>query len=131
MAQRGGKREGSGRPAGAKNKRTAAIEAAALVVVERFKAEVPMAFDGDGVAFLQVVYRDPGQPIELRLDAAKAASRYERPALAATLTRDMTPVPATQAEGDQRIQALLRKGLGHVAVERESIDAGVGGTEPD
>jgi hypothetical protein len=128
---RGGKREGSGRPSGAKNKRTAAIEAAAQAVAERFKTEVPTAFDGDGVAFLQVVYRDPDQPIELRLDAAKAASRYERPALAATLTRDMTPVPATQAEADQRIQALLRKGLGHVAVERESIDASVGGAEPD
>ena len=49
---RGGKRAGSGRPAGAKNKRTVAVEAAARAVAERFKAEVPTAFEGDGVAYL-------------------------------------------------------------------------------
>jgi hypothetical protein len=100
-------------------------------VAIRFKAEVPAAFDGDGVAFLQVVYRDPAQPIELRLDAAKAASRFERPALAATLTRDMTPVPATQAEADARIQMLLQKGLAHVAVDGSAIGAIAGGAESD
>jgi hypothetical protein len=89
---RGGKREGAGRPIGRKNKRTAAAEAAALVVAARFKAEVPTAFDGDGVAFLQVVYRDPGQPIEVRIDAAKAAARFERPQLAAVMTNDASNI---------------------------------------
>ena len=64
---RGGKREGAGRPSGARNKRTRAVEAAMEVVREKFEAAVPAAFEGDGVAFLQVVYRDPANPIEVRI----------------------------------------------------------------
>jgi hypothetical protein len=96
---------------GAKNKRTVAVETAMQVVAERFRAEVPAAFDGDGVAYLQTVYRDPHQPTELRMDAAAKAARYERPALAATLTRDVTPA-RDPAAMDERIAELLRKGLG-------------------
>jgi hypothetical protein len=94
---RGGKRDGAGRPTGAKNRRTVAVETAMQVVAERFKAEVPMAFDGDGVAYLQTVYRDPQQPTVLRIDAAVKAARYERPALAATLTKDLTPMAEAEA----------------------------------
>src|ERR1700742_1237891 len=72
-----------GRVKGTPNRRTAAVEAAARAVAERFKAEVPTAFDGDGVAYLQTVYRDPSAPQELRLDAAAKAARFERPTLAA------------------------------------------------
>jgi hypothetical protein len=43
---------------------------------------MPASFDGDAHAFLQVLYRDETKPVELRLDAAKAAIRYEKPALA-------------------------------------------------
>jgi hypothetical protein len=113
---RGGKREGSGRPKGAKNKRTVAVEAAMQVVTAKFKDAVPEAFDGDSVAYMQTVYRDPSFPVELRLDAAAKAARFERPALAATLTRDVTPMPTTPAAVDQRIAELLRKGMGAVAV---------------
>jgi hypothetical protein len=91
---RGGKREGAGRPLGAKNRRTAAVEAAMQSVAAKFLAEVPQAFDGDGVAYLQTVYRDPALPVDVRIDAAAKAARYERPALAATLTRDITAPPA-------------------------------------
>ena len=117
----GGRREGAGRPKGAKNKRTIAVEAAATEVAQRFQVEVPNSFDGDSVAFLQLVYRDPTQPMELRVDCAKAASRFERPALQATLIRDATPTPATRAEADQRIRQLLEKGLSHAAIV--TIDA--------
>jgi hypothetical protein len=72
-----------GRVKGTPNRRTAAVEAAARAVAERFKAEVPTAFEGDGVAYLQIVYRDPHQPTELRMDAAARAARFERPTLAA------------------------------------------------
>jgi len=41
LRMHGGKREGSGRPMGAKNKRTVAVEAAMQTVAERFKAEIP------------------------------------------------------------------------------------------
>ena|SRR5689334_11811252 len=112
---RGGRREGAGRPLGAKNKRTAAIEQAMQVVAEKLKEAVPEAFDGDGVCFMQSVYRDPSFPVELRLDAASKAARFERPALAATLTRDVTLAASPEAR-DARIRELLLKGLGNVAV---------------
>ena len=70
---------------GARNKRTVAVEQAMQVVAERLKEVVPGAFEGDGVAYMQSVYRDPSFPPELRLDAAAKAARFERPALAATL----------------------------------------------
>jgi len=67
---RGGAREGAGRPKGAKNQRTVAVEQAMQVMAEKLKQVVPDAFEGDGVAYLQTVYRDPHQPTELRMDAA-------------------------------------------------------------
>ena len=39
-------------------------------------------FGGDALTLLQLTYRDRTRPIELRLEAAKAAIRYEKPALA-------------------------------------------------
>ena len=43
---------------------------------------MPDAFTGDAHAFLMLVYKDPRQPMELRLEAAGKAIRYEKPALA-------------------------------------------------
>ena len=40
------------------------------------------AFEGDVLAYLMSVYKDPSKPENVRIDAAKAAIRYERPALA-------------------------------------------------
>ena len=40
------------------------------------------AFEGDALAYLMSVYKDPSKPENVRIDAAKAAIRYERPALA-------------------------------------------------
>ena len=80
---RGGRREGAGRPSGAKGKRTVAVEQAMQVVADKLKQAVPDAFEGDGVAYMQSVYRDPSFSQELRLDAAAKAARYERPALSA------------------------------------------------
>jgi hypothetical protein len=41
-------------------------------------------FKGDAHAFLMMVYKDPSLPLALRLDAAKAAITFEKPALVAT-----------------------------------------------
>ncbi len=76
-----------GRPTGMKNKRTLAVEAAMRAAAAALNETVPGAFDGDAHAFLMAVYKDPSRPIELRVDAAKAAVRYEKPALASV---DMT-----------------------------------------
>jgi hypothetical protein len=104
---RGGKREGAGRPTSSKNRRTVTVETAMQIVAERFKAEVPMAFDGDGVAYLQTVYRDPQQPTEFRMDAAAKAARYERPALAAPLTKDVTMAVTEAPDSRPPIGAFL------------------------
>lgn len=39
---------------------------------------------GDAHALLKLVYSDPRYPMELRIDAAKSAVRFERPALLAS-----------------------------------------------
>jgi hypothetical protein len=41
------------------------------------------AFEGDAHALLMAVYKDTTQPVELRLEAARAAIGYEKPRLAA------------------------------------------------
>jgi hypothetical protein len=82
-SMRGGRREGAGRPKGAKNQRTVAVEQAMQVVAEKLRQSVPNAFEGDGVAYMQSIYRDPSFSQELRLDAAAKAARFERPTLAA------------------------------------------------
>lgn len=71
-----------GRPKGAKNKHTKER----LEKIERDAKEIAetigvTAFDGDAHAFLMTVYKDEAQPLELRLDAAKAAVGYEKPKL--------------------------------------------------
>jgi len=40
------------------------------------------AFEGDALAYLASIYKNPAKPDNLRMDAAKVAIRYERPALA-------------------------------------------------
>ena len=46
------------------------------------------AFEGDALAYLISIYKDPLKPENLRIDAAKAAIRYERPAIAPVERRD-------------------------------------------
>ena len=72
-----------GRPPGSKNKRTAAIKDAVAAAAVRLEAEIPEAFVGDAHAFLMTIYKDPRHPIELRVDAAAKAIRFEKPTLAA------------------------------------------------
>ena len=78
--------------------------------MERFQVKTPEAFQGNALALLQMVYRTQSLPLEVRLDAASKAIRFETPALGATLVRDVTP-PASPSELDKRITELLQKGL--------------------
>ena len=43
----------------------------------------PDAFEGDALGLLQLIYKNISWPIELRIDAARAAIPYERPRLSA------------------------------------------------
>ena len=76
-----GERRG-GRTKGTPNKRTAALEEAvqleAQVLAEALGED---CFPGDAHALLLAVYKDKRNPVELRVDAAKAALPYEKPRL--------------------------------------------------
>lgn len=52
------------------------------------------AFEGDAHALLMVVYKDPSKEMALRIDAAKAAIRYEKPALSTIEARVEATVDA-------------------------------------
>ncbi len=77
-----------GRAKGTPNRRTQEMINAARETALRVLGED--AFAGDAHALLQMVYRDPNQPIELRVDAAKAAIGYESPRLQAIDARVTT-----------------------------------------
>src|SRR5579872_3131387 len=76
-----GERRG-GRSKGTPNKRTAALaeatERAAQVLAEELGED---CFPGDAHSLLMAVYKDKRNPVELRVDAAKAAAPYEKPRL--------------------------------------------------
>jgi hypothetical protein len=48
----------------------------------RLAANIPEGFAGNAHGLLVAIYKDAARPIEVRLDAAKAAVRFERPVLA-------------------------------------------------
>lgn len=77
----GGRRPGAGRPKGAVDRRSAAVVKAGEEAAARLTEAIPEAFRGDAHALLMVVYKDTSLPLPLRVDAAKAALRYEKPAL--------------------------------------------------
>ena len=92
----GGKREGAGRKPGARNKRTEAAFEAAEKAAAAIEEHVPGAFAGDAHALLMAVYKDPKHEWALRIDAAKAAVRYEKPALSsveATMSGELRTGP--------------------------------------
>ena len=72
---------GSGRKKGSKNKRTIQLEK--LIAEQAAKLEVltQKPFDGDAHSLLQLAYKDTSLPMADRLEAAKAAIRFEKPAL--------------------------------------------------
>lgn len=80
---RGGKRAGAGRPVGSTDERTERRRAATAEKAKEIEAALGTdAFDGDAHALLMSVYRDTSQPMDVRVDAAKAAVPYEKPRLA-------------------------------------------------
>lgn len=78
------RRRALGRPVGSQGKKTKNLENSIIrsrVVAERLIGS--LAFEGDALAYLCTIYKDPEQTQEVRIDAAKAALPYERPRLAA------------------------------------------------
>ena len=91
MAKNGGKRAGAGRPNGAKNKRTKKREQDAARAAAAIEAVIPEAFAGDAHAYLMTIYKDPTKDDAVRMDAAKAAIRYELPTFSPVEQRSSKP----------------------------------------
>jgi hypothetical protein len=79
-----GRPKTGGRKRGTPNKWTVARERAVAGAARKITAALgDDAFQGDAHALLMAVYKDPRQPVQLRLEAARAAIAYEKPRLAA------------------------------------------------
>jgi hypothetical protein len=94
-----------GRQKGTPNKRTAAREQAVAEMARAIADVIPEAFQGNVHAFLMAIYKDPEMPIEMRIDAAKKAIHFEKPALAAVessnvlrLVNDVSEEPMSEEE---------------------------------
>ena len=104
-----GERRG-GRQMGSRNRRTIELEQATAAAAAKVEAVIPGAFHGDPVEYLMTVYKDPSVAEATRIDAAKAAAPYIRPALARqeiTMDADVTQrvisaEPMTLADWEDR-----------------------------
>ena len=92
-----GKKTGNprGRPPGAKNKRTREREIALAEAAVKLREVMGDTFEGDAHALMTMLYQDQSLPLELRLDAAKAAAPYERPKLS-SVEHTKPPIDLTE-----------------------------------
>jgi hypothetical protein len=81
MAMAAGRKTG-GRTKGTPNKRSAARQKSLEEMRKILSDKIPNSFKGDAHTFLVAVYVDQDLPLQLRIDAAKAAIGYEKPKLA-------------------------------------------------
>jgi hypothetical protein len=75
---------GPGRPKGSKNRRTVTLEAGMTIAAARLNELLPDVKTLDAHSLLIAIYSDPEMPVAVRLEAARAALRVEKPALQAT-----------------------------------------------
>ena len=85
---------GPGRPKGSKNTRTKVLGEAMTIAAARLSELLPDVKALDAHSLLIAIYSDPEMPIAIRLEAARAALRVEKPAL-----------QATQVSGELTLQA--------------------------
>ena len=104
-------RKTGGRRAGVPNKRTAKRRDVLAQVVQEVVQHTPGRFRGDAHQFLRLVYTDPSIPLDVRLDAAKSAIRFEKPALSASaVTVDNSPQQQMLARmTDVQLLGMLRQ----------------------
>ena len=101
-----------GRKKGVKNKRTRRIESAARRLLEDAKGVLgdqgAKLFEGDAHALMVLTYKNPELPLDVRMDAAKAAIRFEKPAFTQTAV-DLSVRPGLRAEdlSDDELLAII------------------------
>jgi hypothetical protein len=88
-------RKTGGRLKGSKNKRTLERERATQEAARQISAAIKGAFEGDAHDLLMAVYKDPDQPLHVRIDAAKAALPYEKPRVLAEPKKPEGPMHFT------------------------------------
>jgi hypothetical protein len=135
MSDHGGRRPGAGRPKGADSPHTklrrAAVREVKAKAIAQLKIEHPAdAFDGDSIDFLRCVYRNPDFDISVRIDAAKAAARFERPTLTALAVKTVDPKAATADAIEGRVMELLTRGLKNAQADTGRTIEGALGSEP-
>lgn len=64
---------------------------------------IPEAFEGDGHALMVAIYKDPRLPLDMRLDAASKAARYEKPQLQAIEHSGNQDKPVQQVTRIERV----------------------------
>ena len=117
-----------GRKAGTPNKRTVALRMATDLAAEKIEAALgDDAFTGDAHALLVSVYKDPRQPIGLRMEAAKAAIGYEKPRLAAI---EMKEVDDLESLSTEELEAIAAGEAPLPAGKSASKGGGIGGERP-
>jgi len=107
-------RKTGGRQKGSRNRAMLTIERAAAVTAAMVRGGLVDVFSGDAHALLMLVYKDQTQEMPLRIDAAKAAIRYEKPALS-SVTMDAL------VRGDPR-KLTDEELAGHIGAGRPRID---------
>ena len=95
-----------GRQKGSRNRRTIAlengVETVAAVITESLGIS---AFDGDAHAFLMAVYKNTNLETGIRVDAAKAAIRFEKPALTSAEVKSETTIRYVARVPDKSVDA--------------------------
>lgn len=110
-----GERRG-GRQKGVPNKSTRERQEAMEAAQAAIAAVNPEAFQGDAHALLMAVYKDPAQEWNLRIDAAKAAIKFEKPALSsveAKVSHSLEDMPDDQLDAAIRDAATAAGLLAH------------------
>ena len=120
-----------GRVKGTPNKQELPLARALREAREKAEREVATDPNCDAHSLLRAVYLDPAQPIEVRIDAAKAAIGYELPKLNAIDARiDAVSHPEGAADLVFRERQLLGRtfrGLGLPSPKVIEVDEVIGG----
>ena len=127
MAYQDGGKSGGRRP-GSKNRltlATAQIRAEAMKTMN--DALGADAFKGDGVDFLQAIYKNPKFDFDVRMEAATRASQFERAKKTESMIEDRThyvvcmPTPAANLDEWKRLHMEQPEAASVVAAEKIEI----------
>jgi hypothetical protein len=121
---------GPGRPKGSKNARTKVLGEAMTIAAARLSELLPDVKTLDAHSLLIAIYSDPAMPIAIRLEAARAALRVEKPALQATqVSGELTlqaGIATRLAAARQRSAAITDDGsiIDAVVLDEQDADGG-------